>query len=119
MKSLIRYQHIKTEGERFDNREGGLVACKVSDHDNALNCSHCGRPIVRICWILDTNDNKAKPYGLNCVHLILNCKPLCKGEVIAMSYNSFKDIERDLIDNGCKFSESEQLTRSKIRELTV
>jgi len=59
---VIGYKWEWTWGLKESKQEDGLVDAKVSDWENAQNCTSCQRPIVHIYWVKDTN-GKIKPYG--------------------------------------------------------
>ncbi len=56
--------------EVWSKREDGLVSKKVSDFDNAMNCTTCGRRIVHVYWV-ETKDGEILPYGGDHLHTIL------------------------------------------------
>jgi len=67
----VGYEWIWTWGERYDKYEDGLVSCKISDKDNAQECTTCHRAIVHVYWVLDIEKDTILPYGGDHLHIPL------------------------------------------------
>jgi hypothetical protein len=63
MSKLVGYEWKTESGEKFSAYDGGLVACKVSDWNQAEKSQLSGRTIVHIYWI--EKDGQLLPYGKN------------------------------------------------------
>lgn len=68
---VVAYKWSWKWGLRYSEYEGGDVEVRVSDWDNAEQCTTCQRNIVHIFFVLNKQDDTVKPYGFDHVHKVL------------------------------------------------
>lgn len=75
-------------GLRYSAHEGGDVEVRVSDWDNAEECTTCQRKIVHVFFVLDKADNQVKPYGFDHTHKALGIEKELSQSLITKIKNS-------------------------------